>query len=211
MEKYYIPEQKKESAATTVLIREVSTADLPTAFGFFKLRAFAHEETEEEYITLIHGELEGKEHCPVRVHSQCFTGDVLGSLRCDCRDQLIASLKYIQKHPFGLLIYLKQEGRGIGLLNKIRAYHLQDRGYDTVDANRTLGLPDDTRDYSAAAQIINLFGIRSVSLLTNNPLKVSGLRENGVKVAERIALHIEPNDHNKFYLFTKKNRMGHLF
>jgi GTP cyclohydrolase II len=211
MEKYYIPEQKQKESSRNVLIREVSTVDLPTSFGFFKLKAFVHEETEEEYITLLHGELEGTEQCPVRVHSQCFTGDVLGSLRCDCRDQLIASLKYIQKHPCGLLIYLRQEGRGIGLLNKIRAYHLQDLGYDTVDANRTLGLPDDTRDYSAAAEIIKLFGIRSVALLTNNPLKVSGLKENGIKISRRIALHTEPNDHNKFYLFTKKSRMGHLF
>jgi GTP cyclohydrolase II len=211
MEKYYIPAAGRNQHSIKQRIIPVATAELPTASGFFTLQAYQDEETGEEHIALIHGKLDGVRQCPVRVHSQCFTGDVLGSLRCDCREQLLASMEYIQSTPRGLLIYLKQEGRGIGLLNKIRAYHLQDGGADTVDANRKLGLPDDSRDYAAAAAIIEQLGIRSVSLLTNNPLKIAGLKKYGISIVDRVALTTEPNDYNRFYLNTKKEKMGHFF
>jgi GTP cyclohydrolase II len=145
----------------------------------------------------------------VRVHSECLTGDVLGSLRCDCRDQLIASLERIGMLPVGVLLYLRQEGRGIGLTNKIRAYALQDDGHDTIEANHLLGFPSDQRDYRMAAQMLRSLGVRSVDLMTNNPDKVRGLRENGVNVVGRTPIVIQPNRHNARYLATKRKRSGH--
>jgi GTP cyclohydrolase II len=147
---------------------------------------------------------------PVHVHSECLTGDVLGSLRCDCRDQLIASLEAVGDMDHGVLLYLRQEGRGIGLTNKIRAYALQDQGHDTIDANRLLGFGDDERDYTAAADMLRALGIRSVRLMTNNPAKIRGLTENGVHVTGRIPVVMEPNRHNARYLETKRRRAGHL-
>ncbi|MFI5370657.1 MAG: GTP cyclohydrolase II, partial [Candidatus Eisenbacteria bacterium] len=146
---------------------------------------------------------------PVRIHSECLTGDVLGSLRCDCRDQLIASLESLGREPLGVLLYLRQEGRGIGLTNKIRAYALQDRGYDTIDANRALGFGDDQRDYRIAADMLRLLGVKSARLITNNPLKLEGLRRHGIKVSGRVSLPTTPNRHNIHYLRTKKARAGH--
>jgi GTP cyclohydrolase II len=146
----------------------------------------------------------------VRIHSECHTGDVWGSLRCDCRQQLEASLHYVQEQECGVVIYLRQEGRGIGLLNKLRAYDLQDQGLDTVEANQQLGLPTDARTYEAAAAIIRLLGIRSVALMTNNPDKISGLSEAEIPISRRIPLVIRSNTYNQDYLQTKRERLGHL-
>lgn len=191
-------------------VQLVAHANLPTRFGNFTIYGFYDAKDDKEHTALVHGVVEGKERVPVRVHSQCHTGDVLGSLRCDCRDQLEASLRYIAAQPFGALIYLKQEGRGIGLLNKIKAYQLQDLGLDTVEANLYLGYPAEGRDYDVAAKIIRLLGIRSVALLTNNPDKIGGLGKAGVEIVERIPLVIPPNPFDERYLETKKERMNHL-
>lgn len=191
-------------------LSQIASARLPTKFGNFTLAGFHDREEDEEFTVLIRGDLDGIEDCPVRVHSQCHTGDVLGSLRCDCREQLESSLNFLGKKPFGLLIYLMQEGRGIGLMNKVRAYHLQDGGLDTIEANEHLGLPVDGRNYKTAAKVIQYLGIRSVRLLTNNPEKIVGLEEEGIKINARIPLIIASNSHNEYYLSTKKDRMGHL-
>jgi GTP cyclohydrolase II len=191
-------------------VQLVAHAKLPTKYGQFIIIGFHDRENNKDHTALVKGNVSGKENCPVRIHSECHTGDVFHSLKCDCREQLEASLKYISQHPFGVLIYLKQEGRGIGLLNKIKAYQLQDLGLDTIEANEYLGLPNDMRDYSVAAKIIKLLNIKSVSILTNNPDKIEGLEKEGIFISERIPLVIEPNDHNHTYLNTKQKKMGHL-
>jgi GTP cyclohydrolase II len=186
-------------------------ANLPTKSGRFTIVGFQEYDDNKEHTAIVHGRVAGSEDCPLRIHSQCHTGDVLGSLRCDCQDQLAASLEYIAAQPFGVVIYLQQEGRGIGLINKIRAYHLQDMGFDTVDANTCLGFPADARDYRVASEIIQLLNIKSVVLLTNNPHKLEGLEKEGIQVKRRIPLVIEANKYNRDYLKTKSKRMGHLF
>jgi GTP cyclohydrolase II len=191
-------------------VRLVAKAKLPTRHGDFIIAGFRSRRNKKEHTALIRGEVIGKDEVPVRIHSECHTGDVFGSLKCDCRDQLEASLGYIASQPFGVLIYLKQEGRGIGLLNKIKAYHLQDQGLDTIEANVSLGFPSDLREYSDAAKIISMLGIKSVALLTNNPEKIEGLEKEGIIVVQRIPLHATPNNHNKRYLATKMEKMGHL-
>ena len=157
----------------------------------------------------MHGNAMGREDLPVRMHSECLTGDALGSLRCDCRDQLEVSLRAIGAHPHGLVLYLRQEGRGIGLLNKIRAYGLQDRGLDTVEANLALGFRDDERDYAVAAHMLHSLKIRSIQLMTNNPKKVEGLEQYGVRISGRLPHVIPPNPFNEFYLHTKASKSGH--
>ncbi|MBI3412812.1 MAG: GTP cyclohydrolase II [Candidatus Aenigmarchaeota archaeon] len=184
----------------------ISKAELPTKYGDFFIYAF--KENDKEHVALVKGETRNKQ-VNVRIHSKCVTGDSLGSLRCDCGEQLNASMDYMGKNG-GILIYLDQEGRGIGLLNKIRAYALQDRGFDTVESNEMLGFDQDARDYSAVLEILNLLGIRNVRLFTNNPEKVEFLRKNGIKVI-RVPLTVKPNRHNAFYLETKKLKTGHLF
>ncbi len=186
-----------------------SVADLPTRFGDFRAVAFNTAPDNKEHLALVRGNVRGGRDVPVRIHSECLTGDVLGSLRCDCRDQLIAALEDLARRPSGVLVYMRQEGRGIGLTNKIRAYALQDRGFDTIDANRALGFGDDQRDYGIAAGILRTLGVRSVHLITNNPGKVDGLRANGIQVTKRIASVTAPNRHNIHYLRTKKQRAGH--
>lgn len=188
----------------------VEAARLPTRFGEFIIAGFVSRLDGKEHTAIIKGEVRGQRRCPLRIHSECHTGDVFGSLKCDCREQLEASLRYIAGKPFGLLIYLKQEGRGIGLMNKIRAYRLQDMGLDTVEANEHLGFPDDMRDYEVAAWIVRALGVESVSLLTNNPKKIDGLTRYGIRVAGRIPLQVRPNPHNRRYLDTKIRKMGHL-
>lgn len=192
-------------------VKQVAEAFLPTRYGDFTIVGFYSSREKKEHVAIVKGDVAGKERCPVRVHSQCFTGDVFHSLKCDCREQLEASLEYIAAQPCGVVIYLKQEGRGIGLLNKIKAYHLQDMGLDTVEANEYLGFPGDMRDYIVAAKIISMLRIRSVSLLTNNPDKIRGLESQGIDVAERIPVIPKPNTHNAHYLATKTRKMGHLF
>jgi len=186
----------------------VSTADFPTRFGHFKAVAFAPTADGKEHIAVVRGEVAHQIAVPARVHSECLTGDALGSLRCDCRDQLTAALQELARHPAGVLLYLRQEGRGIGLANKVRAYALQERGYDTFEANRMLGFEDDGRDYKVAAEMLRALKIRSVRLMTNNPSKIDGLRAHGIEVVGRIPLVTGQNEHNAPYL-RAKSLAGH--
>lgn len=187
-------------------IKFVATAILPTCFGKFNIYAFVDKDGKE-HTALVKGNL--RQPIAVRIHSKCFTGDTLCSLRCDCKAQLEESLRIISRSG-GMLIYLDQEGRGIGLPNKIKAYALQENGKDTVEANIALGFAPDLRDYSAAVEILEFFNIEKIKLITNNPEKLDGLGENGINVVERIPLKIKPNRFNKEYLKTKKKKMGHL-
>ena len=192
------------------MITLAAKAKLPTLAGYFDIYAFNDGEPNENAV-IVKGDVAGKENVPVRIHSECLTGDVFGSKRCDCRDQLLKSLVYLGEQPYGMLIYLRQEGRGIGLVNKIKAYSLQEEGYDTVEANLKLGLPADQRDYTFAVDVINYFRIKSVKIMTNNPEKIKFLEENGVKVSGRISIKSQTTEYNKFYLMTKKEKMGHQF
>lgn len=192
------------------VVRFAAQAQLPSRYGEFKVFAFECLTDGQEYGVVVRGEVDGHEAVPVRLHSECFTGDVMGSLKCDCRDQLEAALAYVGRSERGAVVYLPQEGRGIGLANKIRAYALQDAGLDTVEANLALGFPDDLRRYDVAAEILKQLGIRSVALLTNNPNKLGGLRRLGVNVVRQIPLRAEPNPFNSFYLDTKRAKSGHL-
>lgn len=182
---------------------------LPTEHGTFDVRVF--REDDKEHLAISVGELDGAEALPVRVHSECLTSEVLGSLKCDCKPQLDRALELIQRQGRGVVLYMRQEGRGIGLGNKIRAYSLQEQGIDTVDANRLLGFGDDLRRYGAAAEMLAGLGVRSVALVTNNPLKVDGLRAAGVDVVDRIPLVTGVNPVNVHYLETKRVRMGHMY
>jgi GTP cyclohydrolase II len=193
-----------------VCVRIAAVADLPTKFGTFHIVGFWNDRDGKDHVAIVKGDPFDKEDVPVRLHSECLTGDALGSLRCDCRDQLTSALRAIGEHETGMLLYLRQEGRGIGLLNKLRAYGLQDEGLDTVDANVALGFRDDERDYSIAAHMLELLHVRSIRLMTNNPRKVEGLRELGVDVSGRIPHVIPANEHNRSYLETKALRSGHL-
>ena len=193
-----------------ICVKIVAIAELPTRFGMFQVLAFWNNRDGKEHIAIMHGNAIGGADVPVRVHSECLTGDAIGSLRCDCRDQLEAALRTIASHEHGLVLYLRQEGRGIGLLNKLRAYSLQDRGLDTVEANLALGFRDDEREYSIAAHMLHSLRIRSIQLLTNNPRKVEELTRYGVKVSARLPHLIPPNDYNRFYLETKRDKSGHL-
>lgn len=190
------------------MLDHVAEATLPTRHGRFMVHAFVDEKGKEHLALTrcMHGK---HEPVPVRIHSRCLTGDTLASLRCDCRDQLEAAMGYLERHECGMLIYLDQEGRGIGLANKIKAYALQDKGMDTVEANRKLGFCDDARDFGVAAEILGYFGVRKVRLLTNNPKKIKDLEKHGIEVVERVPLITEPTEHNREYLRTKKERMDH--
>jgi GTP cyclohydrolase II len=192
-----------------VCVRAVAVADLPTRSGRFRIVAFWNNRDEKEHVAVIHGDVVGQSEVPTRLHSECLTGDALGSLRCDCRDQLGAALRRISRERCGLVLYLRQEGRGIGLINKIRAYALQDEGLDTVEANLALGFRDDERDYAIAAHMIRSLSVRSIRLMTNNPSKITQLERHGVKVEGRIPHLIPPTEHNRFYLETKAARSGH--
>ena len=191
-----------------LVTREVEVV-LPTKFGDFKMAAFSDEIEKKEYIAVFKGDLQGKEDVLVRLHSECLTGDVFGSKRCDCGDQLHKSLESINEKGEGLLIYLRQEGRGIGIYNKLKAYNLQDQGHDTVEANHLLGFKDDLRDFAVAAQIIRDFNIKSIEILTNNPKKIEDLEKYGIDVKKRIDSETEPTTENKKYLETKRDKMGH--
>jgi GTP cyclohydrolase II len=193
-----------------VCVRIESIADLPSRFGQFQVVAFWNNRDGKEHAAFVHGDVLDQEDVPVRMHSECLTGDAIGSLRCDCRDQLEASLRALGSLEKGVLFYLRQEGRGIGFINKIRAYGLQDNGYDTVEANIALGFRDDERDYSVAAHMIGSLHLKSIRLMTNNPRKINGLTSLGIRVSGRIPLIIAPNDYNRFYLQTKAAKSGHL-
>lgn len=192
-------------------VQLAARAKLPTRFGEFEICGFYDAKHDKEHTAIVKGAVDGAEGVPLRVHSQCHTGDVFGSLRCDCREQLEWALGYIEKAGVGAVVYMKQEGRGIGLLNKIKAYRLQELGLDTVEANLYLGYPGEARDYAVAARIIDLLGIKSAALMTNNPDKVDKLEACGLKISGRIPIVIPPNSHDSDYLATKRDKMGHLY
>lgn len=193
-----------------VCVRIAAIADLPSRFGDFQVVAFYNNRDDKEHAAFVKGDVCGAEDVPVRVHSECLTGDAIGSLRCDCRDQLEYALSRIGQMEKGILLYMRQEGRGIGLTNKLRAYGLQDYGYDTVDANLALGFRDDEREYSAAAHMLHSLKVESIQLMTNNPNKINDLTRHGIVVSQRLPHVIPPNEHNAFYLQTKAERSGHM-
>jgi len=191
------------------LVWRSATAELPTVFGTFKLIAYENNIDNMTHLALVYGEINPGEPTLVRMHSECLTGDVFASLRCDCGNQLHQAMKMIAEHGFGAIVYMRQEGRGIGLLNKIRAYELQDSGKDTVEANEALGFAADLRDYGVGAQILVDLGLKKIRLLTNNPRKIKGLEGYDLNIVERISLEIEPCQYNCNYLSTKKEKLGH--
>ncbi len=203
----FVSEKEQQPGKVQIVVR----VDLPTTYGDFILCGVHDGIANKAHTVLLRGNVAGQEACPVRIHSECHTGDVWTSLRCDCRKQLEAAMRYIAKQPAGAIVYLRQEGRGIGLLNKLRAYQLQELGLDTIEANQYLGYPADLRNYRVASEIVSLLGIASVSLISNNPDKIEQLQSAGITVVNRIPLKIPPSNHNQTYLETKKNRMGHLF
>lgn len=196
-------------AERSSVVTFVAESQLPTARGPFRVRAYRDAASGTEPLAILAGDVEGREGLLVRVHDECLTGEVFGSLRCDCKAQLEGALDLVHAHG-GVVVYLRQEGRGIGLANKIAAYAHQDRGLDTVDANRALGLPDDARSWSAAAAILADLGLTRIRLLTNNPAKRAALESAGVSVAERVPLLVPAGPHSAAYLATKRARMGHL-
>ncbi|MCA3748705.1 MAG: bifunctional 3,4-dihydroxy-2-butanone-4-phosphate synthase/GTP cyclohydrolase II [Rubrobacter sp.] len=191
-------------------VRCAAQTRLPTPFGEFRLRAYDNEVDDLTHLALIMGEPEGKEDVLVRIHSACLTGDALHSLRCDCGEQLRAAMERVAEEGEGVIVYMQQEGRGIGLLNKMKAYHLQDEGLDTVEANQKLGLAPDLRDYGIAAQILKDLGLERIRLLTNNLTKVVGLQGFGLAISERVPIEMPPNGHNERYLRTKREKLNHI-
>ncbi|HVE82323.1 MAG TPA: GTP cyclohydrolase II [Myxococcales bacterium] len=192
------------------LLERYSETELPTGRGPFRVVVFREKRTGREHVAMVRGDVSGKEGVAVRLHSECFTSEVLGSLKCDCRAQLDRALDFIAQNGCGVVVYLRQEGRGIGLGDKIKAYALQAKGADTYEANRMLGFPDDLRTYDVAAEVLRALGVRSVDLITNNPLKIAGLVDEGIPVLRRIPSRTEHNPHNVGYLRTKRERAGHL-
>jgi len=207
-----LSESEKQVCATDeCCVQLVAVADLPSRFGEFQIAGFVSPCDGKEHTAIIRGDIVGKERVVTRVHSECLTGDVMGSQRCDCRDQLLESLKIIEKHGEGVLLYLRQEGRNIGLTEKIRAYALQDQGLDTIDANIHLGYKPDERDYGIAANILKNLQVKSIRLLTNNPEKIRQLKDAGIAIVERLPLIVEPTEYSRAYIETKTRRSGHLF
>ena len=192
------------------LVTRVAEADLPTEFGHFRIIAYQSSIDDREHVALVKGDVEGKDDILARMHSECLTGDVFGSLRCDCGQQLASALQRIAEEGEGVVVYLKQEGRGIGLHNKIRAYELQDQGHDTVEANQALGFKPDLRDYGIGAQILLDLGLKKIRLLTNNPRKIVGLEGYNLEITDRVPLSMDRSEHNEAYLDTKRSKLGHL-
>jgi 3,4-dihydroxy 2-butanone 4-phosphate synthase / GTP cyclohydrolase II len=193
------------------LVKCAVETKLPTPFGEFRLKAYENEIDDLTHLAIIMGEPEGKDDVLVRVHSACLTGDALHSLRCDCGSQLEAAMRAVAREGEGVIVYMQQEGRGIGLMNKMKAYHLQDEGLDTVEANQRLGLAPDLRDYGIGAQILKELGLRRIRFMTNNLTKVVGLQGFGLEIVERVPIEIEPNGHNERYLKTKREKLNHVF
>jgi 3,4-dihydroxy 2-butanone 4-phosphate synthase / GTP cyclohydrolase II len=194
---------------TDSLIEEIVRVDLPTNFGHFKLIGFKEKNTVNEHFALIKGEWQKDEPVLTRVHSSCFTGDILSSLRCDCGDQLHQAMQMVEHNGKGVILYMNQEGRGIGLMNKLKAYRLQEQGMDTVEANLHLGFPMDKRDYGVGAQILRYLGITRLNLMSNNPKKRAGLLGYGIEIVSTVAIEAIPNMHNEKYLLTKRDKLGH--
>jgi len=192
------------------LIEEIVRVDMPTKYGHFKLVAFQEKNSSNEHLALIKGEWKPDEPLLVRVHSSCFTGDILASLRCDCGEQLHQAMQMVEEEGRGVILYMNQEGRGIGLLNKLKAYRLQEEGMDTVEANLHLGFQTDQRDYGIGAQILRHLGISKLRIITNNPKKRVGLIGYGLEIVENVPLRVDPNPHNEKYLQTKKDKLGHI-
>jgi GTP cyclohydrolase II len=199
-----------EGTDVEICVKIVAVADLPTRQGKFQIVAFMNSEDQKDHVALVKGDVVGKSDVPVRLHSECLTGDTFSSLRCDCHDQLVISLEKLASYTNGVLLYMRQEGRGIGLTNKIRAYQLQDFGFDTFEANKALGFEDDERDYRIAAHMLMALNVRSVRLLTNNPTKINDLKRHGVQVTGREPILVTPNKYNKKYLKSKYEKSCHM-
>lgn len=199
-----------DNATEPLEVNVYASANLPSQFGQFEIVAFTNNRDNKEHVAIVHGDVDGESGVLTRIHSECLTGDVFGSLKCDCGAQLDKALQEIAETDAGVVLYMRQEGRGIGLANKVKAYSLQDGGLDTVEANRHLGFDDDLRDYDISAEMLNLLGIESIVLMTNNPSKVEGLSEAGITIDERRPIKTTPNPHNFKYLETKRVKSGHL-
>jgi len=201
---------QKTSSAPCPPIERVADANLPTEFGLFRIVGFKDHATGEEVVALAKGSIDPSRPTLVRIHSQCLTGDVFHSIKCDCGRQLVQAMRMIEEEGCGVIVYQQQEGRGSGLMNKIRAYALQDEGQDTVEANLSLGFDADLRDYRACVEVIKELGVRRVRLLSNNPEKIAAIQDAGLEVVERVSLAIEPDESTLNYLKTKKEKLGHL-
>jgi len=199
-----------EGTDIEICVKIIAIADLPTRHGKFQIVAFMNSEDQKDHVALVKGNVVGKSDVPVRLHSECLTGDTFSSLRCDCHDQLVISLEKLASYTNGVLLYMRQEGRGIGLANKIRAYQLQDFGFDTFEANKALGFEDDERDYRIAAHMLMVLNVRSVRLLTNNPTKINDFKRHGVQVTGREPILVTPNKYNKKYLKSKYEKSCHM-
>ena len=199
-----------EGDDSDVCVKVVAIADFPTKYGAFQIVGFYNNHDDKDHIAVVKGDICEEAEVPVRLHSECLTGDVMGSNRCDCGEQLTAALRLIEEEGKGAILYMRQEGRGIGLINKIKAYQLQDFGLDTVEANVALGFEPDERDYAIAAHMLKSLHVRSVRLMTNNPKKIEGLERHNVQVVGRIPIVITPNVHNVDYMRTKATKSGHL-
>lgn len=192
------------------IVKREAFAEMPTKYGYFKICGYVNQENGEHHVALIKGDISNGEPVLCRVHSECLTGDVFGSMRCDCGEQLAEALRRIEERGRGVLLYLRQEGRGIGLINKLKAYELQEKGMDTVEANLALGFDPDLREYGTGAAILSDLGINKLILMTNNPLKIEGLDQYGIEVVGREPIEMTCNERNEYYMYTKYKKMGHI-